>query len=124
MTVVGLGGAVGAVILLVAAVSLILIVVCLVRKCKKKLKNKEIRMSVTNAKAMNIEMDANLSYVPIFHQSEILTENNIAYSDVKMNQDSNNLYEIIMDPPIEDGTTPPSHNEQSGENTIEYDYVN
>ena len=123
MTVVG--GAVGAVSLLAAAVTLILIMVCLVRKCKKKLKNKEIRISVTNTKAIDevIEMDANLSYVPIFHQ--ISTDKNIAYGEMRMTQGTNNLYEII-EPPIEDSTTPLSHNEQSGENTIEieYDYVN
>ena len=121
MTVVG--GAVGAVILLSAVVTLILIVVCLVRKCKKNLKNKEIRKSVTNTKAMDdvIEMDANLSYVPIFHQ--ISTDKNIAYGEASATQGTNDLYEI-MEPPIKDSTTPLSHNELSGENTIEYDYVN
>ena len=119
------GGAVGAVILLAAVVStLILIVVCLVRKCEKKLKNKEIRKSVTNTKAMDgvIEMDANLSYVPIFHQ--ISTDKNIAYGEVRTTEGTNNLYEIMEPPMIEDGTTQLSHNELSGENTIEYDYVN
>ena len=122
MTVVG--GAVGAVILLAAVVTLILIVVCLVRKCKKNLKNKEIRKSVTNTKAMDdvIEMDANLSYVPIFRQ--ISTDKNIAYGEARTTQGTNDLYEIMDPPMIEDGTTPLSHNELSGENTIEYDYVN
>ena len=77
---------------------------------------------VEKTDAVDIEVDTNPSYIPLCTQ--ISTENNVAYGEVTMNQDDNDLYEI-MDPPIEDSTTQFAQDGQSGEYTTEYyDYVN
>ena len=123
------GAVVGAVILLSAITVLILLMACLVRKnkiLKRDLNSgngREMRSSmVEKTDAVDIEVDTNPSYIPLCTQ--ISTENNVAYAEVTMNQDGNDLYEI-MDPPIEDSTTQFAQDGQSGEYTTEYyDYVN
>ena len=118
------GAVVGAVILLSAIAVLILLMACLVRKYKTR---REMRSSmVEKTNTVNIEVDTNPSYIPLCTQ--ISTENNVAYGEVTMNQDGNDLYEnLIMDSPIEDSTTRFAQDRQSGEYTTEYnnyEYVN
>ena len=121
------GAVVGAVILLSAIVILILLMACLIRKnkiLKRDLGNgREMRISmVEKTDAVDIEVATNPSYIPLYTQ--ISTENNVAYGEVTVNQDGNDLYEI-MDPPIEDSTTQLAQDGRSGEYTTEYyDYVN
>ncbi|MCG8623470.1 MAG: hypothetical protein MJE68_15940, partial [Proteobacteria bacterium] len=71
--------------------------------------------------AVDIEADTTPLYIPLCTQ--ISTENNVAYGEVTVNQDGNDLYEI-MDPPIEDSTTQLAQDGQSGEYTDEFIYVN
>ena len=73
---------------------------------------------VEKTNTVDIEVDTNPSYIPLCTQ--ISTENNVAYGEVTMNQDGNNLYEI-MDPPIEDSTTVTqfAQDGRSGEYTTE-----
>ena len=121
------GAVVGAVILLSAIAILILLMACLVRK-KKILERdsgngREMRISMAEKiDTVGVEVATNPSYIPLCTQ--ISTENNIAYGEVTVNQDGNNLYET-MDPPIEDSTTQFGQDGRSGEYTDEYcyDYV-
>ena len=78
---------------------------------------------VEKTNTVDIEVDTNPSYISLCTQISI--ENNIAYGEVTVNQDGNDLYEI-MDPPIENSTTQFAQDGQSGEYTTEYcyDYVN
>jgi type III secretory pathway component EscV len=117
------GAVVGAVILLSVIVVLILIMAYLVRKHKKRDsgngRDSEMRTSVAEkTTTVDIEVDTNPSYIPLVTQ--ITTENNIAYGEVTMNQDGNDLYEIL-DPPIKDSTTQFTHVEQSEDE--HYDYI-
>ena len=121
------GAIVGAVILLSVITVLILLIACLVRKnkiLKRDLNSgngREMRSSmVEKTDTVDIEVDTNPSYIPLCTQ--ISTENNVAYGEVTMNQDGNDLYEI-MDPPIEDSTTQLAEDGRSGEYTDEYDYI-
>ena len=119
------GAIVGAVILLSVIAILILIMAYLIRKHKKKISGngRERRISVAEkTDTVDIEVDSNPSYIPLCTQ--IPTENNVAYGEVTVNQDGDDLYEI-MDPPIEDSTTQLAQEGLSGEYTTEYyDYVN
>ena len=123
------GSIVGAVILLSAITVLILLMAYLVRKnkiLKRELNSgngREMRSSMAEkTDTVDIVVDTNPSYIPLCTQ--ISTENNVAYGEVTMNQDGNDLYEI-MDPPIEDSTTQFVQDGRSGEYTTEYyDYVN
>ena len=124
------GAVVGAVILLSAITVLVLLMACLVRKNKILKRNlnpengREMRRSmVEKTDTVDIEVDTNPSYISLCTQ--ISTENNVAYGEVTMNQDGNDLYEI-MDPPLEDSTTQLAQDGRSGEYTTEYcyDYVN
>ena len=77
---------------------------------------------VKKINTVDIEVDSNPSYIPLCTQ--ISTENNVAYGEMALNQDGNDLYEI-MDPPFEDSTTQFAQDGRSGEYTTEYyDYVN
>ena len=116
---ISLGAVVGAVILLSAIAVLILLMACLVRKNKILKRDsgngREIRSSmVEKMDTVDIEVDTNPSYIPL-----CITENNIAYGEVALNQDSNDLYEI-MDPPIEDSYKEVTVNRyQDGDNLYE-----
>ena len=78
---------------------------------------------VEKTDTVDIEVDTNPSYIPLCTQ--ISTENNVAYGEVMMNQDGNDLYEIMDPPIIEDSTTQLAQDGWSGEYTTEYyDYVN
>ena len=119
------GAVVSIVILLSAIAILILITAYLVRKHKKKDSGNGREIETSEAEktdTVDIEVDTNPSYIPLCTQ--ISTEINIAYGEVTVNQDSNDLYEI-MDPPIEDSTGQFAQDGLSGEYTTEYyDYVN
>ena len=100
-------GVVGIILLSVVAV-LILIVAFLLRIYKKITGDKETRndgVPPSVSTLSGIEMNANLSYIPVFHQ--ISTGDNVAYGDQistknvaygeMVNQDSNGLYETIKE---------------------------
>ena len=113
-----IGGLVIIIILISVIVILTLALVCLARKYKRDLKDRETRIAIAQT---NMEVKANHSYIPVFHQ--ISTENNAAYGEM-VNQDSNGVYETIMS--IE---TPTEGNTQA-QNDIEiqnkedhYDYI-
>ena len=76
LTIVGsaVGGVLGAVLLTTVAI-LILALVLLVRKYRRDLKRKET--GIATVRTLNIDMNAHLSYIPVFHQ--ISTGNNVAY---------------------------------------------
>ena len=117
------GAVVSIVILLSAIAILILITAYLVRKRKKKDSGNGREKTTSEAekiKTVDIEVDTNPSYIPLCTQ--ISTENNVAYGEVTVNQDGNDLYEL-MDPPIEDSTTQFAQDGRSGEYTDEYDYI-
>ena len=127
---------VGIILMSVVAV-LILIVAFLLRIYKKITGDKETRNDGVppSVSTLNgIEMNANLSYIPVFNQISMgdniaygdqISTKNVAYDEM-VNQDSNGLYETI-DPPIKESTTQlTSQAEQSErqEDITEYNYVN
>ena len=140
------GAVVGAVILLSAITVLILLMACLIRKnkiLKRELNSGNVREMRSNmvekTDTADIEVDTNPSYIPL-----CITQSNIAYGEVAMNQVGNKLYEImdppievtvnqdgdglyeIIDPPIDDSTTRSAYNEQhekSEENSNDYAYI-